>query len=188
MSRLTRNKLNRGEALNTQTDLEQTIRQHGEELLRLAYTYVKNRQTAEDLVQDVFLKAFVKQADFRGDSHYKTYLYRMVMNRCKDYLRSWHYRKTILMEPFQGHMTGRPSSALSEDSAVLGHQILALPIKYREVIVLYYYKEFSMREIADLVKLPENTVKTRLQRARKQLKLNLERGGYDAQSFYQSEY
>lgn len=174
--------------MNTQTDLEQTIRQHGEELLRLAYTYVKSRQTAEDLVQDVLLKAFEKQTDFRGDSHYKTYLYRMVMNRCKDYLKSWHYRKTVLIEPFQGQATGRPSNESSEDSAVLGHQVLALPIKYREVIVLYYYKEFSMREIAELLKLPENTVKTRLRRGRKQLKLNLERGGYDARSFYQSEY
>ncbi|OZS78663.1 RNA polymerase subunit sigma-24 [Tetzosporium hominis] len=174
--------------MNTQTDLEQTIRQHGEELLRLAYTYVKNRQTAEDLVQDVFLKAFVKQTDFRGDSHYKTYLYRMVMNRCKDYLRSWHYRKTILMEPFQGASSGRPSRELSEDNAILGNQVLALPIKYREVLVFYYYKELSMREIAELLNVSENTVKTRMQRGRKQLKLNLERGGYDARFFYQNEY
>ena len=84
--------------------------------------------------------------------------------------------------------SGRPSRELSEDKAVLGNQVLALPIKYREVLVFYYYKELSMREIAELLNVPENTVKTRLQRGRKQLKLNLERGGYDARFFYQNEY
>ena len=54
--------------------------------------YVGNKQTAEDIVQDVFLKAFVKQKVFRGESSYETYLYRMTINRCHDYFRNWSFK------------------------------------------------------------------------------------------------
>ena len=78
--------------------LEQFIYEHGEELLRLAYTYVKKHDVAEDLVQDVLLKAFEQREQFLGQSSYRTYLYRMTINRCYDYFRSWSYRNTIVTE------------------------------------------------------------------------------------------
>lgn len=174
--------------MSTTSNLEQFVRQHGEELLRLAFTYVKQRQTSEDIVQDVLLKAFEKQHEFRGDSEYRTYLYRMTINKCMDYLRSWHYRKTTVTETFRTRIGYMQSSDSTEDSQILGRQILELPIKYREILVLYYYKELSVKEISHLLNLSENTVKTRLQRGRFQLKSMLERGGYDARYFYQNEY
>ena len=83
------------------TELEKFIYEHGDELLRLAYTYVKNKQAAEDIVQDVLLKAFEKQEYFRGESSYRTYLYRMTINRSYDYLRSWHDKHTTMGEKIQ---------------------------------------------------------------------------------------
>ncbi|MFC4356305.1 sigma-70 family RNA polymerase sigma factor [Chryseomicrobium palamuruense] len=173
--------------MNPTNQLEDFIRQHGEELLRLAYTYVKSRHVAEDVVQDVLIKAFEKPEAFRGDSQYRTYLYRMTINQCKDYLKSWQYRKTIITDTLRNR-TAATQRIGPDDEQILGQQILALPVHFREVLVLYYYKELNTREIGELLLIPENTVKTRLQRGRKQLKLNLERGGYDARYFYQNEY
>ncbi|MFJ7970733.1 sigma-70 family RNA polymerase sigma factor [Psychrobacillus sp. NPDC096389] len=113
--------------------LEKFIYEHGEELLRLAYTYVKNKQAAEDIVQDVLLKAFEKQAEFRGEATYRTYLYRMTINRSYDYLRSWHYKNTILGEKFQrlfGRLTEQDVVTQSENRQ-LAKAVLSLPLKYR---------------------------------------------------------
>ena len=75
---------------------EQLVITYAEELLRLAFTYVKDKQIAEDIVQDVLMKAFEKQSDFRGEASYKTYLYRLTINRSYDYLRSWSYKNTVV--------------------------------------------------------------------------------------------
>jgi RNA polymerase sigma factor (sigma-70 family) len=66
---------------------EDIVDQYGEGLIRLAFTYVKNQQAAEDIVQDVFMRAYEKRDDFKGHSSYKTYLYRITINRCYDHLR-----------------------------------------------------------------------------------------------------
>ena len=161
--------------------LEQFIRAHGEELLRLAYTYVKNRQVSEDIVQDVLVKAYEKQSDFQGQSSYRTYLYRMTINRSYDYLRSWSYKNTVVTYQIQKFLRGGKSVEqqviqLSETEQ-LADAVLALPLNYREVIVFYYYKEMKIEEIATLLECSTNTVKTRLRRGREKLKISLEGSG-----------
>ncbi len=172
--------------------LEQFIKTHGEELLRLAYTYVKNNEAAEDIVQDVLLKAFEQHDQFRGEASYRTYLYRMTINRSTDYLRSWSYKNTILTEKFQKLFKGTKSAeqevlVLSENRA-LGEAVLNLPVKYREVIILYYYKELKIDEIADMLSCSDNTVKTRLRRGREKLKLVLEGGAWDDEFSSEKSY
>lgn len=161
--------------------LEQFIRTHGEELLRLAYTYVKNHQVAEDIVQDVLLKAYEKQQDFHGHASYRTYLYRMTINRSYDYLRSWSYKNTIVTNKIQKILQGGKSPEqqvlLQSENERLGQAVLALSLNYREVIVLYYYKEMKIEDIAGLLDCSANTVKTRLRRGREKLKVTLEGSG-----------
>lgn len=163
--------------------LEQFIRTHGEELLRLSYTYVKNNEMAEDIVQDVLLKAYEQQEQFRGDASYRTYLYRMTINRSYDYLRSWTYKNTILTNKIQQffHVTKSTEQQVLElsDNQVLGQLVFDLPVKYREVIILFYYKELKIDEIAQLLSCSSNTVKTRLKRGREKLKVTLEGGVWD---------
>jgi RNA polymerase sigma factor (sigma-70 family) len=152
--------------------LEKFIYEHGEELLRLAYTYVKKHDVAEDLVQDVLLKAFEQREQFLGHASYRTYLYRMTINRCHDYFRSWTYRNTIVTEQITKFIK-KPAlfeQPGSEEESYLGHCLLSLPLKYREVLVLYYYKELSQEEIAELLSISINTVKTRMVRGRERLK------------------
>ena len=151
--------------------LEQFIYEHGEELLRLAYTYVKKHDVAEDIVQDVLLKAFEQREQFLGQSSYRTYLYRMTINRCYDYFRSWSYRNTIVTEQITKFMK-KPDLIQPniEEESYLGHCLLSLPLKYREVLILYYYKDLSQDAIADLLSISVNTVKTRMVRGREKLK------------------
>ncbi len=162
---------------------EDLIDQFSEELLRLAFMYVKNRQTAEDVVQDVFFRAYEKRDDFKGLSSYKTYLYRMTINRCYDHLRSWSFKNIQISNKialiFHGDNSTEASAIIKDENFMLGKEILALSLKYREVLILYYYKDLSIDEIATILKCSTNTVKTRLKRAREKLKVKLEmRGGY----------
>ena len=146
-------------------------------LLKLSYIYVKDRTIAQDIVQDVFVKMIEKKDQFRGDSTYKTYLMKITINRCHDYLRSWSYRNHVLTNNFYQMFTKEsPESALiaKNGKTNIALQILKLKPKYREVIVLYYYEDFSVKEIAELLDCSENTVKTRLSRGRIQLREYLE--------------
>ena len=163
------------------TQLEKFIYEHGEELLRLAYTYVKNKQVSEDIVQDVLLKAFENQTAFRGDATYRTYLYRMTINRSYDYLRSWHYKNTVMGEKIHRLFKGSAeyNAVATFESQQLAQAVLDLPLKYREVIVLTYYLDYSSEEIGALINCSPATVRTRLMRAREKLKSVLKEEDFD---------
>lgn len=158
-------------------DMDELVHAYIEDLYKVAYTYVKNPQMAEDIVQDVLLKAYEKQNQFRGEANYKTYLIRMVINRSHDVLRSWSYRNYQLTNTFTQffapHATEDAVIQKNEEEQ-LAKYVLALKPKYREVIYLHYYLDYSVKEIALLLRIAENTIKTRLARARKLLKGQLE--------------
>lgn len=154
-------------------ELERYMEQYGDYLYRIAYMYTKDRQAAEEVVQDVFIKLYQTQ-QFEGKSSEKTYLTKMTINRSYDYLRKWKAKKAQLVEYF----LGREQSA--EQHVVAGQErdeiveaILKLPLKYREVVLLYYYDDLSVAEVALYIDAPESTVATRLQRARMKLKEHL---------------
>lgn len=162
--------------------IEQEIEKHYVSLLKLAYTYVKNREMAQDIVQDVIEKALQSKSAFRGDASYKTYLVRMTINRSYDYLRNWRYKQLSLTTTIVQllHLETPEKKAIqSDENAALGLEILKLKPHYREVIVLYYYEDYSVNEIASILDVSENTVKTRLKRGRDQLKKRLTLKGDD---------
>lgn len=169
--------------VNNQTSsdflFEKIVDQYGESLMRLAYTYVKNHQVAEDIVQDVFLKAFEKQSDFREEASYKTYLYRITINRSYDYFRSWAYKNVLLTDKITKIVRQEKSTELfvitKNENYLLGEKILSLPLKYREVIILHYYNDYKIDEIAFILGISPNTIKTRLRRGREKLKGLVER-------------
>lgn len=157
--------------------LRQAIEEHYMTIVKLAYTYVKNREMAQDIAQDVCERALRKEAQFRNEASLKTYLIRMTINRSYDYLRSWKYKQQALTDQLRGllHLETPEMQALKNDEqTALARHILKLKPMYREVIVLYYYEDFSVAEIAAILEKSENTVKTRLKRARQQLKEKIE--------------
>ncbi|MCJ8008693.1 sigma-70 family RNA polymerase sigma factor [Lederbergia wuyishanensis] len=161
--------------LNRNEKLKWLMRTYGNDVIRVAYTYLKQKQLAEDVAQDVFIKCYEKMDTFRNDSSYKTWIIKITVNRCKDILKSWSYKNLLITNYFENKKVV-PSSQLQrdEESQVLSQQLMELPVKLREVIILYYYQEFTIEEISVLLNAKPNTIKTRLHRARLHLKKLLE--------------
>lgn len=153
------------------TEIDQIINEHSRYLVRIAYLYVKNWSTAEDVVQEVFVTYFQKSDQFRNEASLKTYLTKMTANRSKDYLRSWKHKKDVLFDTIFTSVKGTDELLLEQERlASLEKNLFQLPMKYREPLILFYYDEQSIAEIASYLGLNENTVKTRLRRAKQQLK------------------
>ena len=160
---------------------EEEVTPYVNELIRLAFSYVKNKQIAEDIVQDVLLKAYQSYETFRYEAKYKTYLYKMTINRCHDYFKSHSYKKQLFTDKWNHYFRNEKSSeeivVEKENRYLLSEEVMKLKPIYREVILLQYYKQFSIQEISYLLDVSENTVKTRLTRAKQNLKKQLEQGG-----------
>lgn len=154
--------------------LEQLMVTYGDELVRLAYCYVHHEESAKDIVQASFVKCYKQLHTFEQRSQYKTWLYRIVINEAKDYLKSWHYKKVQLKSFMQETTrTIKPSVEKTllkkEQQAHVREIIFTLPTIYRDVVHLYYFESLSIEEISDLLQLSTNTIKTRLRRAKERL-------------------
>lgn len=156
--------------------IEQIIDQYGDGVLRLCLLYLGDRQLAEDAFQITMTKVWRQMNTFRGESSARTWVSRIAANVCRDMLRSGWFRLMKRSEPEERLF----SSAAPDDHETreLRALVLSLPGKYREVVVLYYYEDMKVREIAALLGIPTASVSTRLRRARAMLKLELE-GGAD---------
>ncbi|MGP4062926.1 sigma-70 family RNA polymerase sigma factor [Halobacillus sp. H74] len=163
-------------------DNEQAINEimesYGQSILQLVYSYVKDKSIAEDLTQEIFVKCYKNLHTYNGQSKIKTWLWRITINHCKDYLKSWYKRKVIISEEKVMGVENNHSSTEEEVmqdfvDGELVSTIMDLPTKYREVIYLYYYEDLTTREIAQVIKKSENTIKTRLKRAKVILKEQL---------------
>ncbi|WP_078552533.1 sigma-70 family RNA polymerase sigma factor [Bacillus alkalicellulosilyticus] len=162
--------------------LQELMESYGDDILRLVYSYIKDRSLAEDLTQEIFIKCFTHLQGFQQQSSIKTWLYRIASNHCKDYLRSWHYRKMVLSEKVGSVLTTKDKEVEDEvvgrsEEKQLAEALLTLPVRYREVLYFHYFEEWSVTEISKLLEGNPNTVKTRLKRGRELLKLELERRG-----------
>lgn len=152
--------------------LEHIVEEYSTHLLRIAYFYTKSRHAAEDIVQDVFIKYMQSNYEERGQL--KSYLSMLTINKSKDYLKSWAYKKLKFESKWWMKTTDKDHLIQQEERSKIGAAILSLPLKYREPIILYYFEEMPITKIADLLGTNENTVKTRLRRAREQLRPVLE--------------
>jgi RNA polymerase sigma factor (sigma-70 family) len=161
--------------------VESLLNQYGTELKRIAYLYVKDHSLTEDILQEVFISCYKQMDFFREESSYKTWLIKITINKCKDALKRWSFRNIIYKENLDSSLveTRTPEfhTVSKLDDIQIAKHILALPIKFREVIILFYYQDLSIEEISLLLDLKGNTVKTRLHRARTKLKDSLERSG-----------
>ena len=150
---------------------DEMIACYGDDILRLCLLYLGDRQLAEDAFQETFVKAWRSRDAFRGACSEKTWLSRIAVNTCRDMLRSGWFRMMKRSEPVEA-LFDLPAPE-ETDAATVRDAVLALPGKYREVIVLYYDRDMKLGEIAETLHLPVNTVSTRLRRARALLKRTL---------------
>lgn len=159
--------------------IDEIMNQYGQEILQLAYSYVNNKAIAEDLTQDIFVKCYKNLHTYSGKAKLRTWLWRIAINHCKDFHRSW-YQKNVVIAGEELPINGTKKELVEqtviqrEEDDELISAIMKLPIKYREVIYLFYYEELPIKEIAAVTETGVNTVKTRLRRAKELLKERLE--------------
>ena len=155
-------------------NIEELINTYSDYLYRIAFIYTKDRLAAEEVVQDVFLNYYHKSDQFEQKASIKTYLVKMTINRSYDYLRSWKNKKFAIFQLFQSYEKGAEQIYVEKElKGEVTAAVLALPLKDREVLLLYYYEEMTITEIAELLQLAVSTVKSRLQRARAKLRPKL---------------
>ena len=154
--------------LNNNQKMEQTIEKYSNMVYRLALARTRNIETSEDIYQEVFLRLARKMPNFESEEHTKAWLIRVTIN-CT---------KTMLNSSFLKHRADLDENMKFEtpERHELYYAVLNLPIKYRTVIHLYYYENYSIKEISKILKMKENTVKSQLSRAREQLKKEVEGG------------
>lgn len=135
------------------------------DIYRLSYSYTKNISDSDDIVQNVFIKLYKKQELLtKKEEEIKKWLIRITINECKTILLSSWKKKIISLTDKEENIKSEITSNEILDA------VLQLPKKYRIVTFLYYYENYKIKEISEILKISETNIQTRLQRARKQLK------------------
>ncbi len=159
-------------------DIETLMRQYGNDVLRTAYMYVKDIHTAEDIFQDVFIKVNQKLSTFEGNSSIKTWIIRITINTCKDYLKSAWNRRVVPMMEYQEDAivseTDYDDVEKQDTKELIKKSVLSLPAKYKDVVLCVYFQEMTIMDAAQVLNIAEGTAKSRLSRARQRLKSILE--------------
>ncbi len=137
-------------------------------LFAAVFNVCKNAQDAEDVVQDTFVQYYTTKKEFESEQHIRAWLMRVAVNKAKNVNRTFWRRNKISIEDYMETLVFETPAA-----ETLFETVMQLPEKYRIVIHLYYYEEYAVREIAQILKLSESNVKIRLSRGRAMLKETL---------------
>ncbi len=137
-------------------------------LFAVAFNVCKNAQDAEDVVQDTFVQYYTTKKEFESAQHIRAWLIRVAVNKAKNITRTFWRRNKLSIEDYMDTLVFETPAAEN-----LFETVMQLPDKYRIVIHLYYYEEYAVREIADILRLSESNVKIRLSRGRALLKQTL---------------
>lgn len=154
--------------------IERMMEQYGTAVYRMCYVYLRNQSLAEDAGQEAFIKAYRNLDSFEGKhgNSEKAWLMRIAINTCKDYQRSNWFRnlyKTKALDEL-------PESAYQADEhdRTVTEEIMQLPTKLKEIVLLYYYQDMTYDEIALALGVSKTTVFQRLKKAKHLLKTKLE--------------
>jgi RNA polymerase sigma factor (sigma-70 family) len=153
--------------MRSEAEANRVIAQYADMVRRICLLHLKNQADMEDIFQTVFLKYVLYSGVFENDTHEKAWLIRVTINACKDLLKSFFHQKTVPLD-----LIPKTAATRQEDKDVL-EAVLSLPPKYKNIIYLHYYEGYSAVEIARILEKNENTVYSRLSRARQLLKEKL---------------
>lgn len=152
------------------------VEEHQHKLLRISYMYLKDRTLAEDAVQETFIKVYNALPRFRGECSKKTWITRILINTCRDMNRSgWFTHMNRSLQPEDVVQTSPPPPAESSDQ--LADAIWQLPSKQKEALLLYYYHNMTMPEIAQALHVSPATVSRRIKNACQSLQDTLRKEG-----------
>lgn len=154
--------------MRSEQEVNRALEQYADTIQRLCMIHLKNYHDTEDIFQTVFLKYVLSSVVFENAEHEKAWFIRVTINACKDLLKSFFHSHTVPLEEW----TGQTEDQMSEHSEVLA-AVLSLPVKYRNVVYLHYYEDYSAAEIGRILGKNVNTVYTLLTRAKRLLKEKL---------------
>lgn len=159
--------------LRSDEDIENTIRRYTNLLYRTSFFMLKNKADADDVVQDTFYRYMTTNISFNEEEHKKAWLLKVAQNRCRDLLRSHKIRAYIPYEEVEQSLVYKEGIEKKDIDDLI--KIANLNYKYKSVIMLYYYEDYSIDEIANILEISVNAVKKRLQRARDKVKVAYEK-------------
>lgn len=145
--------------------LQELIECYQGSLYAVAFSVCRNQMDAEDVVQETFVQYYTSKKEFEDRMHIRAWLLRVVINKAKNVNRTFWRRNKRSLEEYMETLPFEDS-----ESRDLFEEVMKLPEKYRIVIHLFYYEDYSVREIAGILKLSESNVKTRLSRGREMLR------------------
>ena len=157
---------------------EDLVKRYERKVFHLAYGFVQDRATADDLAQEVFIKAYFALSKFHFKSEFGTWLYRIAVNHIKDHLRKTARKKEVSLEdvaelPVTGgdEIKEREEMRVQDERKKVVFRVLAaLPEKYRTILTLRDVRGLSYEEVAAILAVSPGTVDSRLHRARKMLR------------------
>ncbi|CAK6478173.1 sigma-70 family RNA polymerase sigma factor [Peribacillus frigoritolerans] len=153
--------------------LDEMMSLYGQDILQLVYSYVKDAVVAEDLTQEIFIKCYKALPTYNQQSNIRTWLWRIAINHCKDYRKSWYFRKVSTAEEEQDWTSTdnvEEEVIQQDEDRQLAVAVMELPIQYRELIYLHYFQEMKLKEISEITGVKLGTVKTRMRQAKRRLK------------------
>lgn len=138
-------------------------------VFRIAFAEVKSHADAEDILQEVFFRILRYRPEFENTEHEKAWIIRTTINLCKDFFKSKWNNSTVGMDKIAETEKSYFKVPYVEQDDTLW-AVLELKERYRQPLYLFYYEDYSIKEIARALRLPENTVKTNLKRGRELVK------------------
>ena len=151
---------------------DELYERYATDVLRVAYYYLGNREMAEDVTQDVFVK-LITNCPSLEEGREKAWLLKVTLNRCRDLWRSSWIKKVVLGHPGFECFPAPDTIGQLADQQTLSEAVNRLKPEFKEVVLLFYYQGYSVSEIAGMLEIAEGTVSSRLSRAREKLQKEL---------------
>ncbi len=149
--------------------VEELFERYQNNLFILAFQICKDMEDAKDVVQDTFLQYYSLKKEFEDEQHIRAWLIRVAINKAKNINRAFWRKNKRALEDYMETL-----EFITPESEELFETVMNLPEKYRTVIHLFYYEDYTVHEISDILKLSESNVKVRLSRGRSLLKEKLQ--------------
>lgn len=154
--------------MRSEQEVNRAVEKYSDMVRRLCMIHLKNYADTEDIFQTVFLKYVLSSVSFENEEHEKAWLIRVTINACKDLLKSFFRSRTVSLDS----LLERPAEMPSDHREVL-EAVLSLPPKYRDVVYLHYYEDYSAPQIGRILGKNVNTIYTLLTRSKKLLREKL---------------
>ena len=158
--------------MRSEQEANRAIQRYADTVRRICMVHLKNEADTEDIFQTVFLKYVLSSVSFESDGHEKAWLIRVTINACKDLLKSFFRSRTVPLD----ELLEQPAAIPPDNREVL-EAVLSLPQRYRDVVYLHYFEDYTAPEISRILGKNVNTIYTLLTRSKRLLREKLGEDG-----------